>query len=297
MKPLRVMLLLAITAVSCHASEVSELTLGRGIWIQQPRKTGNAELAKLTELGVKRVHIMVTSSAAPLSDCKKEGNSLPTATAQKLIELVKASKDKGFKVIATAYVKPTKSDIQALTAADTGSLRALVDAGADGIEFDLEGPWSRAAVCGYGTHAEAAKALFDATRGLRPGLPVGVTTHLARAADPNLSLENADWVSLQAYEKCEVGNCVAFDDKREGPGARVARIPSALGSYGGPVIVGMAAFNQKWPSHTVADAMQRSLDAYGRLRERPTYQGYSYWSATWAINDPEVYRFLSSSAK
>jgi len=287
----------AIAAEPSTPLDISELTQGRGVWIQQPGKTGPVELDKLVNAGVKRVHIMATSSAAPVSDCKKEGNSRATTAQTKLVDLVRASKAKGLIVIVTAYVKPTRSDIDALTAPGQGLLVPLIEAGADAVEFDLEGPWSRAGVCGFDSHQAAANALFDATKRLKPGIHVGVTTHLARAGDPKLSLQTADWVALQAYEKCEVGNCVAFDDKQEGPGARVARIPSALGSYKGPVIVGMAAFNQKWPAHTVAEAMQRSLDAYSRLGERPEYRGYSYWSATWALKDEAVYSFLIATAK
>lgn len=278
------------------AADLQELLSGRGMWVQHPAKTAAPQLAALGELGVRRLHVMASHAAEPYKDCLRASSPKLTANLATLIELVKEGKAKGFGVIATFYISPSREHINRFVSPDGGPLATLVEAGVDGIEFDLEGGWSRAAVCGYPTHADAAKSLYAGARALRTGLPVGVTTHLARAKDKHIARDDADWVSLQAYAKCEVDNCVDFEDKREGPGTREGRIPAELGSYAGLVVVGLAAFNQKWPNRRVEEAMSRSLNTFKSLKEaNHGYVGYSYWSTTWALRDADVSKFLATS--
>lgn len=280
------------------AGDLKDLLSGRGMWVQHPTKTAAPQLAALSELGVRRLHVMASHAAEPYKDCSHASSPKLTANLAKLIELVKEGKAKGFGVIATFYISPSRPHIDKFVSSDGGPLVSLIEAGVDGVEYDLEGGWSRAAVCGYRTHEEAAKALYAATRALKAGMPVGVTTHLARAKDGHIARDDADWVSLQAYAKCQADNCVEFEDKSEGPGAREGRVPAELGSYPGLVVVGLAAFNQKWPNRPVKDAMRRSLNTINSLKEADSaYVGYSYWSATWALRDADVYEFLASSKK
>lgn len=279
-------------------AEPKELLSGRGMWVQHPGKTAAPQLAALSELGVRRLHVMVSHAAVPYKDCAKASAPRLTAVLPKLVDLVKEAKGRGFGVIATVYISPARRHIEKFLSSEDGPLTSLVRAGIDGVEYDLEGGWSRSEPCGYATREEAAKLLYAGTRALKAGMPVGVTTHLARAKDENIARNDTDWISLQAYAKCQADNCVAFDDNREGPGAREARVPAELDAYPGLVVVGLAAFNQKWPNRRVDEAMSRSLSTFDTLKKADAkYVGYSYWSATWALRDEDTRKFLAASNK
>jgi hypothetical protein len=291
-------LVLAIATPGVFATDLKVQLSGRGMWVQHPAKSSTQQLNALKDLGVQRLHIMVTNAVLPNKDCSKVSSPRLATKLSTLVDLIKSSKAMGFVVIATAYMPPSRNDIDAFLASKKGTAQRLIDAGVDGVEYDLEGGWSRAKVCGYETHELAAKALYDGTRALKAGVPVGVTTHLGRVRDENIGRQYTDWMSVQAYVKCQGDRCVDFEDKREGPGTRVARLSTELGKYSGLVVVGLAAYNQKWPGRTVDEAMQRSLSsAKALLSTNAAIVGHSYWSATWALRDQAVSQFLASSAK
>ncbi len=198
--------------------------------------------------------------------------------------------------ILTLYAAPHKDSIDALTDPQTGLVVKLLAAGFQAIEYDLEGGWSNSVVCGFATHDEAVQYLFARTKALQSNVPVGVTTHLGRARDPNIGLDRADWLSIQVYTKCATP-CPAFDDRREGPGHRQARTSAAV-TFKGPVIVGLAAYHQKWPEHNEEEAMAKALEATLVLQKNHlNYVGHSYWSTSWVAKGSPQWKFLHRTAE
>jgi len=287
-----------VMAMGVAAGEPSDQLLsalsGRGIWIQTPHNVTSSQLDQLAAMGVHRVHIMATRDAGVSSDCSGANNTKETADLAAFERLIHESTLRKMQVIVTVYVRPRRDEIDRLLG--TGGLVAWFDQkGVNLVEFDLEGSWSRSSVCGYASARDAAAALMNGTRAL-PGHPqAGVTTHLGRASDPKLGMEYADWVSIQAYTKCNAKSCPSFDDLQEGPGHRQSRAPGLL-AFKGPVVVGLAAYDQKWTGHEIAEGMGRALVATQRLSEsRKNYVGHSYWSSDWIFSSPAVREFLRQS--
>lgn len=167
-----------------------------------------------------------------------------------LVSIVKAIRVADMTAVVTIYLSPMKNAIDEITNATSGLLKTLVDVGVQAVEYDLEGGWSESTVCGFRSHQEAVAYLVQRSKSVSAELPVGITTHLGRAGDRNLALHEADWVSIQAYSKCERPKCPAFDDKEHGPGHRQRLVAIALASFKKPVVIGLAAYHQKWPART-----------------------------------------------
>jgi hypothetical protein len=110
-----------------------------------------------------------------------------------------------FKVIITIWPEPTSQYIESLRV-----LKEWVSAGGRrrkiyGIELEAEDNWHKDYMgMGFGNLNAAADALFQALRGMLPGMPIGVTTtardfDVRQFRDDQL-LNNADFISLQTYE-------------------------------------------------------------------------------------------------
>lgn len=288
-----------IALSSTSAAEVKNLMSGRGIWVQAPQAFTKSDLEGLRPLGIRRIHIMLAASPVIYKSCATSKPQVLLAKPERLTNLVAMGKEAGMVVVVTAYIPPNRQAIELFTlASDAGLLQRLVAAGADAVEYDLEGGWSRSAVCGYTTHEDASKELLTRSRALKSGLPAGVTTHLGRVNDTKLGLGHADWVALQVYTKCDVkgGACVAFDDPSEGPGFRQSKAATSIRGYKGPVVMGLANYQQAWQGKTAADAMGKALDATSAVqREHPNFVGHTYWSTSW-LGAPGVRKFMSDTA-
>lgn len=287
-----------LTVFPAGAAELNALLGGRGIWVQAPESFSSGRLEELKLLGVRRLHVMVAFAPSRYKSCDNPPTQKLRAKLFALTNFVKGAKRDGFLVIITAYMPPNRAAVEAFTAAsDIGPLLSFINAGADGVEYDLEGGWSTSAVCGYGSHADASRILLERSRALKSNFPAGVTTHIGRAHDVNLGLERADWVSLQVYSKCPQSGCLPFEDQREGPGHRQSRAPQALASFTGPVVMGLANFWQQWKGHTPEEAMGRALDATKIVQEKhPNFVGHTYWSTSW-LDSEGVRTFMAATAK
>lgn len=293
----RIASLAAVSAISLPASaqKFEDVLVGRGMWVQTPRKFDARMVNQLQDMGVRRAHVMLTSEPKVLSSCTAMPALRQTAATDKLAAIPAALARNKIAVIGTVYAVPDKRSIDKLTDPIDGLLATLLKAGYSAFEFDLEGQWSKSKVCGFAEHAAAVDYLLGRTRSLSPGLKAGITTHLGRAADASVGLKYADWVSMQAYTKCNPTDCAAYDG-RDGPGQRQLRMPKAF-DYSGPIIMGLGAHFQKWPGKTEKEAMRRALDAtYGVQKTHPNVVGYSYWSTSWASQPPQ-FDFLKSTSK
>lgn len=294
MKKAYIFATVAWMALPVLGQPLNEMLGGRGVWLQKPKAFQLTKIPDLEAIGVKRVHVMGIHAVAASKSCKAR-ELKPTATTQVLEGLGNALRAGAFAPILTLYATPDKTSIDALTDVQTGLVAKLLDSGFQAVEYDLEGGWSDSVPCGFSTHLEAASYLFTKTRALKANLPVGVTTHLGRARDPNIGLDQADWLSIQVYTKC-ASPCVSFVDKREGPGFRQSRT-AQLVNFAGPVIVGLAAYNQKWPDHSEDEAMSKALDAtYELQKSHPNFVGHSYWSTSWLVDGSPQQRFLKRTA-
>lgn len=295
-------ILVALAALSfcagAQASELEALLKGRGMWLQSPNKFQNTQVKDLRQIGVRRVHIMVTHAPTSYKNCTSAQRTTTTTSTTKLVSIVAALEAAKIETIATVYLPPTKDAIDLLTDPNDGLLKTLVMSGVKAVEYDLEGGWSKSPPCGFKSHADAVDHLIAQTKTLSTELPVGITTHLGRANDPHVGLAKADWVSIQAYTSCRPDQCVSFTDPKEGPGFRQKRVPAAMAGYNKPMIIGLAAYQQAWPKRSVRDAMAAALDAANTLQTQyKNYLGHSYWSSYWALrpNSAEL-TFLAATA-
>lgn len=275
----------AFVVTDAVASDLASLLTGTGVWLQSPRKLTSTDLGNLKTYHIGRIHLMATDPQEKTPTvCTDNRGALPTAKASHLTGLLSAAKAEGLKAIATFYVYPRRTEIEQLTNPSDGIVKRLLDAGAESIEYDLEGQWSKHPACGYANHADALKGLIERTRALRPGLSVGITTHTGRFPDERIDFGTADYISLQAYSTCKPGDCPEWN-AHDGPGKKQERALKALSTFKKPSIIGLAAYQQSWPGHSINEAMARSRDAaMARIggSDIPTL-GISYWSSRWIL--------------
>lgn len=289
----RLLLLTLIVSLPANSSDLQELLAGRGIWLQAPRELNSAMLSVLKQVGVRRVHIMATDSPEKASSCVNAKLPTPNASDATIHQSISAIKGAQMSTILTVYLPPTKAAVDQVTA---GIITKALNAGVDAVEFDLEGGWSKHPVCGYATHQEVFADLMARTKQIRPGVPVGITTHGNRLKDPRIPLQEADWASVQLYSRCKAGDCDAFDDPVTGPGYKQRWGAKRLQGYTKPVVVGLAAFGQEWGKDpmTIDKAMRLALEA---VKVDPKFVGHSYWSTSWVKSGTREFKFLVESAK
>ncbi|MBC8785609.1 hypothetical protein A7D21_28235 [Pseudomonas sp. AP19] len=283
-------LLLMGLSLGVSAADLEEVLKGRGVWWKNPVNYSDALVQRLDDIGVRRVHIMLTEEPIEATKCAPEEPAslskkhqakkpIPLASLNQVDKLVKALRAKDMYVIATVYLPPTKVAIDDLLDSRSDLVPALLAGGIDAVELDLEGTWKRNAVCGYKTHAEAFQDFKDRVKSMRPGVPVGITTHGSHIGAKEIPLGAADFVSMQAYSKCE-DDCKAFDDKRTGPGNRQRYVVGKMEDIKGPIVLGLAAYGQQWNGYTWDAAMGKALSATESIMANDQrVVGYSYWSS------------------
>lgn len=282
----KALFLLIMLSTGASAADIEDVLKGRGVWWKSPANYSDALIQKLEDIGVRRVHIMLTKDPAEATKCpphipaSKAERPIPLARLDQVEKLVKALRAKQMHVIATVYLPPTKVAIDDLLDSSSDLVPALVTGGIDAVELDLEGKWRRNAVCGYKTHAEAFQDLKDRVKALKPGVSVGITTHGGHIGAKEIPLSAADFVSMQAYSKCQE-DCKPFDDSRTGPGNRQHYIAGIMKGIKGPILLGLAAYGQQWSGYTWDEAMGKALSATEEIMANdPRVIGYSYWSST-----------------
>ncbi len=286
----KALLLLMGLSLGVSAADLKEVLKGRGVWWKNPANYSDVLIQRLDDIGVRRVHIMLTEEPTEATKCPpKEPTSpsktqqtekpIPLATLDQIDKLVKALRAQDMYVIATVYLPPTRVAIDDLLDSGSDLVPALLAGGIDAVELDLEGRWKRNAVCGYKTHAEAFQDFKNRVKSIRPGVPVGITTHGGHIGAKEIPLGEADFVSMQAYSKCQ-DDCKAFDDKRTGPGNRQRYIVGKMKGIKGPIVIGLAAYGQQWDGYTWDAAMGKALSATEAIMAKDQRViGYSYWSS------------------
>lgn len=274
------------------AADLPSLLDGRGVWLEHSQDLDSGVISRMRQAGIKRVHVMGTTSPKLVNTCSEAKLPRLLGTADKIASTVIALKAAGFTTVLTLYLPPTKAAVDSLTA---GVIPKAVAAGVDGIEFDLEGGWSKHPACGYPDHKSVFADLRARTKGLKSELPVGITTHSGRANDPRVPKENADWLSLQLYSTCKPTQCAPFTHPTAGPGGKQHQAVPLLLGYTKPVIIGLAAYSQKWDRHTVDEAMRLALNvSLSLMKNEPSrFVGYSYWSNDSGLKPgSEAFKFL-----
>lgn len=284
-----------LIALQASAADLPSLLEGRGVWLEHSNVLDGELIKRMRQAGIKRVHVMGTTSPELTKTCSQAKPPRLLGTADKIASTITALETAGFVTVLTLYLPPTKTAVDSLTA---GVIPKAVAAGVDGIEFDLEGGWSKHPACGYPDHKSVFADLRVRTKGLKSDLPVGITTHSGRANDPRIPKSNADWLSLQLYSTCKPAQCEAFSHPTAGPGGKQRQAVPLLIGYSKPVIIGLAAYSQKWDQHTVDDAMRLALNASLSLmkKEPSRFVGYSYWSNDSGLKPgSEAFKFLVST--
>ncbi|POF42329.1 hypothetical protein B0D71_12945 [Pseudomonas laurylsulfativorans] len=286
----KTMLLLMGLSLGVSAADLEEVLKGRGVWWKSPAKYSDTLIQRLDDMGVRRVHIMLTKDPVEATECplrqptslSKERQArmpVPLARLDQVEKLVKALRNKDMHVIATVYLPPTKEAVDDLLDSSSDLVPALLAGGIDAVELDLEGVWRRSVLCGYKNHAEAFADFKDRVKTMKPGVPVGITTHGGHIGAKEIPLDAADFVSMQAYSKCQ-DDCKAFDDNRTGSGNRQRYIVGKMKDIKGPIVLGLAAYGQQWDGYTWDAAMEKALSATEEIMAKdPRVVGYSYWSS------------------
>ncbi|MGZ7459955.1 hypothetical protein ACXPVS_25380 [Pseudomonas sp. Ma2-10] len=291
----KALLLFIGLSLGASAADLDEVLKGRGVWWRSPAVYSNPLIQKLEDIGVRRVHIMLTRKPVEVTKCSAAQKPVPLAKVDQVERLVRALRKKNMYVIATVYLPPTKNAVDDLLDSGSDLVPALIAGGIDAVELDLEGPWRRHPACGYKDHAAAFQDFKDRVKSIKPNTPVGITTHGGHIGAWEIPLDAADFVSMQVYSKCTSG-CKAFDDNRSGPGKRQRYILGKMKNIQGPIVLGLAAYGQKWDGHTWDQAMGLALSATEEIiANDPRVVRYSYWSSQSIMgseNGDKPYLFL-----
>ena len=266
--------------MSVSASGFEQLLGGRGIWIDRPGNAQESNPEALRELGVRRVHLMISAPLPRDSECKKTA-TLPILIDKQAVifDRLTSLKSSEFVTLATLYVSPRKDFIEKLTEKD-GFVSKLITSGAAGIEYDLEGDFTGSAPCGFASHADAVRLLVERTKSLSSApIPVGWTTNPGHLIDSRIPADAFDFFSPQAYGARREPTYLW--DSNTGPGRQQRYTMEKLKSNPTLIILGLGAYKQKYPDHTVDEAMEKSHSTMLDLvRENPKIIGHSYWSAS-----------------
>lgn len=308
--------------VHTNAQTLSDDLKGRGIWVNNPSRFGVNEISLLDKLGVRRVHFMLSHDIKTYATCNKVEIPMHTVSKKSLAYAIQNAQTAGLKVFVTSYVPPSKVAIDRMLSNES-ILHAAVGSGINGVEYDIEGQWVRAPVCGFVDHIAAAEYLISRTRILRPGIAVGITVHNGRITSKKIPIEKFDWIAAQAYSKCasppckerrrdlpqpkkgdpialkgyEAAYASAWDNPANQPGEMQRDMARRLGKRGKIVVVGLPAYSQFWnENHTVGEAMQLAHEAVVSISEiDPRYVGVNYWALTniqSLKSHPDIRKFL-----
>ncbi|MFV8755172.1 peptidoglycan-binding domain-containing protein [Nannocystaceae bacterium ST9] len=272
-----------------------------GVWVDDQPSFVLADgwLANLAKLGFSTIAIMVQRSTSASS-------VEPWAarwTSQQLGKLHAIAKPLGLDVALTTWPLPDAKQLEQMAEA----LPALLEAaGASALEVDTEGNWTEARLSGFASMADAAKALIStmhaATRASKAKLEL-TTYPYHPENDAKAQVAPAmGRLFPQAYSVAErEGKPVAWDDPRMGPGGiqalSVHRAEAVAGVAEGKVELGLglAAYEQAFAGHTIAEAMAAALDA-AILQRVPEVR---YWSSRWIVGsngNREVADFFAARA-
>ncbi|MES2899519.1 MAG: hypothetical protein V4723_07310 [Pseudomonadota bacterium] len=329
MKIYSIVVIAALLLPAAHNARagLAEDLAGRGMWVNAPAKFDTAQVSFLQSIGVRRVHLMLTNDITPYRDCSSATAPKQIVSAEKMARAIGIATDAGLKVFATSYIPPSKDVIDRMVHTNSLLGRAIAASDLAGVEYDIEGQWVKAKVCGFANHRAAVDYLVARTRALRPSLAVGVTVHYGRLTSAEIAIEKFDWISAQAYSKCPLLQCAehradvrrppkgavaplksyrravssAWDNPDNQPGTMQRNVARRLGTGKQIVVLGLPAYSQFWNSnHTVTEAMQLAHEAAADLGVQDArYVGVNYWALSSVLKPtsrPEITKFLLESA-
>lgn len=280
------------------ALEYGPRTPKLGVWVDDQPATvlGDGWLAGLAALGFSTIAIMVQRSTAAQSD-------EPWATrwtVRQLTKLRELAEPLGLDTVLTTWPLPDKDQLAQMGAAMPELLAA---AGAVGFEVDTESNWDARRLSGFANMNEAAEALVATMRSAGT-VRLELTTYPYHPENDSKALvaPHMDRLFPQAYSVAQrEGKAVPYTDSL-GPGSmqaisvhRAEAIPGvsetkvALG-------LGLAAYDQDFAGHTVAEAMSAAFEA-AVLQCVPEVR---YWSSRWIVgcsSNPEMTRFFAERTR
>ena len=250
-----------------------------GLWVDDPPRTvaQPSYWNELRDLGVRVAAIMVDSVLA--------GWDLAYHQDQ-LRRCIGYAIERDIEVVITTWPEPKAPALRAMA----NGVRELLRLGAVGWEVDLEGQWQPRFVQGYPSLAAAAADLASEMDLVRYDLDcrAEVTTHTGHhehGVGARVSTKVDRFLS-QSYSTRHdwQGREVAWDSAM-GPGRRqtaaIAQARTIPGVAAGRprLSVGLAAWDQQWPGHSLQEAFTVALKA-ALACDPPDVR---YWSSKWLV--------------
>lgn len=261
-----------------------------GVWgDDNPRQMRTAKYAdRLAELGIREVALMMNraniSTAADPWDLRWEDEGAEGYQDDIIAEIAEVYADRGIRLILTSWPRPDRAQIDEMVAAMVPLLRVTK---AIAWEVDTEGNWVTKFLRGFATMKEAATYLVERmrwalTQAGRLDAVVESTTfghHAELARHPTVT-PLVDRACVQGYSTSpRQSGPVGWNDLL-GPGRHQEWILSRARKAGArEVVMGLAAYKQKFEGHTPAEAMRVAYQKTLELGIRHM----RYWSSKWVL--------------
>ncbi|MFH1833583.1 MAG: hypothetical protein ABH877_01045 [bacterium] len=265
------------------------MTPPTGLWIDCPphRVATSYYWDQLAALGVSTAAIMVETSDRGWTPCY--GSHQIRLCCDLAIE-------RDIEVVLTCWPEPDP----VMLAAAMDALDHWAELGPVGLEVDLEGQWLATRLRGYPTMAAAAADLVAGLHAIRERrdvrieltTPTGhgecgphalVSPHVDRVI-PQLYSTRRDWRQRLVEWTGPMG-----PGRRQREGLRrVMQIPGLGKDYGPKLSIGLAGWDQKWPGHTVVEALELAWDE--AVAASPAEA--RFWSSKWIVGAKSDARVL-----
>lgn len=263
-----------------------------GVWVDEPKSTllTSTYWKELLTHGIQTAAIML------------EGNDpgfTSKFTATDLEKICALALEHDIELVLTIWPEPT---VDYLADLEEKLPKLIEKSGCAGIECDLEGNWKSSNVKGFTDLAKASDVLVKLLKRFRTKYDVRLemTTfpdHPENAPGAMVA-PHMDRLLPQAYSVRNRTNTLVAWDGKYGPGHmqtytlnKTLHMPSIS-----KLSCGLAAYDQKWPDHSVAQALQLAYDTameYNPIEVR-------FWSSKWIFGkfkEPKVSTWLKSLSK
>jgi hypothetical protein len=196
-----------------------------------------------------------------------------------IVRAARTLREAGIEVVLTCWPRPSKTQIATLVEDMAPLMR---DTKAVGLEVDAEANWTFRFLEGFTTMGHAAEHLAEQLRVAAQGARVEMTTfalHRENSKDAELApLVNA--IFPQAYSVNERDGKEIPWDHPFGPGnMQEVTLEHARKTGCATVGLGLAAYEQSWPGHTIEEAMHVALERARSLG----VEHVRYWSSKWIV--------------
>lgn len=256
-----------------------------GVWLDDALSAIDQKyIAECKNSHINSVCIMINKSNTNASDSPWELRY----KKQAFVDAIKKFKDNGIDVTLTCWPRPSKEQLDTMFA-DIEDLMNLSDA--KNFEVDTEGNWDKKFLKGFRTMREAAEYLGNGmnriahSRGGKTSLTT--FTYHQENSDKAQVGKYMDALYPQAYSVHSRSDKAVGWNEQLGPGGmqeltinRAKKVPE----FKGEVACGLAAYDQKWPNHTEAEAMKTALDKAMNLGVKKV----RYWSSKWLFGAVET---------